>query len=74
VQKRTEFNTDGFEAWVTRTVKDSAGNVIHEDEFYSKYKTVDGITQVGRYPGDPPDGTTIPRSEFHPHNAPPPEG
>ena len=74
VEKRIEFNVDGMEVWVTRTVKDAAGNVIHEDEFHSKYGTINGITQVGRYPGDPPDGTTIPRSEWHPHNPSPPEG
>jgi vancomycin resistance protein YoaR len=67
VEKRTEFNVDGMEVWVTRTVKDAAGNIIHQDEFHSKYGTIDGVTQVGRYPGDPPDGTKIPRSQWHPH-------
>lgn len=65
VKKRIEFNTDGMEVWVTRTVKDAAGNILHEDTFHSKYGTVNGITQVGRYPGDPRDGTTIPASQYH---------
>jgi vancomycin resistance protein YoaR len=74
VEKRVEFNVDGMEVWVTRTVKDAAGTIIHEDEFHSKYGTIDGLTQVGRYPGDPPDGTIIPRSDWHPHNPTPPAG
>ena len=65
VKKRTEFNTDGMDVTVTRTVKDAAGNIIHFDTFKSHYGAVDGITQVGRYPGDPPDGTTIPASQYN---------
>jgi vancomycin resistance protein YoaR len=71
VEKRIEFNVDGLEVWVTRIVKDSSGVIIHQDEFHSKYRTINGITQVGRYPGDPVDGTMIPKSEYHPHNPPP---
>jgi vancomycin resistance protein YoaR len=74
VEKRIEFNVDGMDVTVTRTVKDASGNVIHEDVFHSSYGTINGITQVGRYPGDPPNGTTIPRSEWHPHVPPPPGG
>ncbi len=75
VKKRTEFNVDGMEVWVTRTVKDANGNVIHQDEFHSKYGTINGVTQVGRYPGDPPDGTKIPASQYHPSGpTPPPSG
>ncbi|MDL2334469.1 MAG: VanW family protein, partial [Chloroflexota bacterium] len=65
VKKRTEFNTDGMDVTVTRTVKDAAGNVIHFDTFTSHYGTVNGVTQVGRYPGDPPDGTTIPATQYN---------
>ena len=61
--------------FVTRTVKDANGNVIHQDEFYSNYRTINGMTQVGRYPGDPPDLTIIPASEYHPSGpTPPPSG
>jgi vancomycin resistance protein YoaR len=67
VEKRVEFNVDGLEVWVTRTVKDASGAIIHEDEFHSKYRTINGITEVGRYPDDPPDGTRIPKSEYTPH-------
>jgi vancomycin resistance protein YoaR len=66
-KKRTEFTADGKDVTVTRTVKDSAGNVIHLDTFISHYGTVNGITQVGRYPGDPKDGTIIPADQYHPH-------
>ena len=74
VEKRIEFNVDGMDVTVTRTVKDVNGNIIHEDVFQSNYGTINGITQVGRYPGDPPNDTTIPRSEWHPHTPPPPGG
>ena len=57
---------DAFESSVTRTVKDKNGNVIHKDTFHSKYTSLDGLTLVGRYPEDPPDGTKILASEY-PH-------
>jgi vancomycin resistance protein YoaR len=70
VKKRVEFNVDGLEVWVTRIVRDASGAIIHEDVFHSKYRTINGITQVGRYPGDPPAGTRIPASQYNP----PPSG
>jgi vancomycin resistance protein YoaR len=66
VHKRVEFNSDGMDVSITRTVRDAAGNIIHEDTFNSDYGTVDGLTEVGRYPGDPPDGTVIEASAY-PH-------
>lgn len=57
---------DAFESSVTRVVRDRNGNVIHRDTFHSRYRLLDGLTQVGRYPGDPPDGTKILASEY-PH-------
>lgn len=66
VMKRVEFNVDGMDVSVTRTVRDAAGNVIHEDTFVSDYGTIDGLTEVGRYPGDPPADTIILASEY-PH-------
>ena len=74
VKKRTEFNVDGMDVTVTRTVEDANGNVIHQDTFQSAYKTINGVTQVGRYPGDPPDGTTIPATQYHPPGPTPPPG
>jgi vancomycin resistance protein YoaR len=73
-QQRLEYVRPGFESWVTRTVRDAAGNIIHQETFYSKYKTINGITLVGRYAGDPPAGTRVLRSEFKPTSpAPDPE-
>jgi vancomycin resistance protein YoaR len=66
VKNRVEFNVDGMDVSVTRTVRDAAGNIIHEDTFNSEYGTINGLTEVGRYPGDPPDGTIIPASAY-PH-------
>ncbi len=56
---RIEYAVDGFRAVVVRTVRDSAGNVIHEDTFKSNYDTITGTVLVGRYPGDPPDGRKV---------------
>ena len=70
VQNRVEFVVNGFDSVVTRTVKDANGNVIHHDTFTSNYKTINGLVMVGRYPGDPPDGTTVLASVWkaqHPH-------
>jgi len=57
--ERIEYPIDGFRSWVTRTVRDASGAVIHEDTYYSRYSAIDGITLVGRRPGDPPDGTIV---------------
>ena len=46
-KKRTETPTDGKDVWVTRTVKDSSGRVIHVDRWYSHYVRVDGVLQIG---------------------------
>jgi vancomycin resistance protein YoaR len=56
---RIEYAVDGFDAVVTRTVRDQQGNVIHEDTFKSHYKTITGTVLVGRYPGDPPAGRRV---------------
>ncbi len=51
--KRVEWPADGFDAWVTRTVRDASGAIIHQETFYSHYATVNGLTLVGVAPGDP---------------------
>lgn len=48
VTKRTEYPADGFRSWVTRTVRDSTGEIIHRETYYSNYTAIDGITLVGR--------------------------
>lgn len=55
--KRVEYPADGFRATVVRIVRDADGNVIHRDRYVSNYSRVDGVTLVGRRPGDPPAGT-----------------
>ena len=59
VRSRTEYPTEGFRSWITRTVKDASGKIVHRDTYYSNYAAIDGITLVGRSPGDPPDGTIV---------------
>ncbi len=44
---RVEYPHNGFDAVVTRWVRDADGNLIHEDTWYSHYRTVNGITEVG---------------------------
>jgi len=45
--KRVEYMHDGFDAVVTRWVRDANGNLLHENTWYSHYRTVNGITEVG---------------------------
>jgi vancomycin resistance protein YoaR len=59
VLERVEWATDGFDSWVSRTVLDAHGAVIHNDSFFSAYGKVDGVVKQGRYPADPPAGTRV---------------
>ena len=54
-----EFQVDGFDSTVVRTVRDASGVIIHKDTFKSHYKTITGLVQVGRYEGDPPAGKRV---------------
>ena len=45
--ERVEYLHDGFNAVVTRWVRDANGNILHENTWYSDYRTVNGITEVG---------------------------
>lgn len=56
-RERVEWPVVGYKSVVVRTVRDATGSVIHEDTYFSNYRRIDGITQVGRYPGDPEHGT-----------------
>jgi hypothetical protein len=42
-----EYPHDGFDAVVTRWVRDADGNLIHTDIWTSHYRTVNGITEYG---------------------------
>ena len=54
VRLRVEFPHDGQDVWVTRTVRDSAGTVIHTETYYSHYARITGLTQIGVAPSPPP--------------------
>jgi len=64
-RKKQWDNYDSFSAVVTRTVRSASGSVLHSDTFRSHYKLLNGLTLVGRYPGDPPAGTRILASNYH---------
>ena len=42
-----EYPHNGFDAVVTRWVRDANGNLLHEDTWYSHYRTVNGVTEYG---------------------------
>jgi vancomycin resistance protein YoaR len=54
VRERIEFPVDGKDVWVTRTVTDAAGVVIHQETYYSHYARITGIVEIGIEPGPPP--------------------
>jgi vancomycin resistance protein YoaR len=47
VTKRVEYPVDGKDVWVTRTVRDASGKVIHQETYYSHYSRVNGLTLIG---------------------------
>ncbi|HSJ00343.1 MAG TPA: VanW family protein, partial [Patescibacteria group bacterium] len=56
--RRVEYPHDGFKATVSRTVFGPDGSIIHENTWFSDYRTVNGITLVGpaaAAPEPPPD-------------------
>lgn len=61
--RRVEYPHDGFKVTVSRTVYDANGNVVHQNTWFSDYRTVNGITLVGptaaapEPPGDDEDET-----------------
>ena len=46
-RKQIEYQVDGEDVWVTRTVKDASGTVIHQETLYSHYAEVTGVIQIG---------------------------
>jgi hypothetical protein len=46
-RKRIEYPVNGMQVWVSRTVRDADGTVIHSNTWYSNYKRVNGIVLVG---------------------------
>jgi vancomycin resistance protein YoaR len=47
-RNQIEFAADGKKVWVSRTVRDAKGRIIHQETYFSHYKRVDGIILVGR--------------------------
>ena len=53
--KRVEFPHDGHDVSRTRYVYDADGTLIHQNTYFSSYRTVNGITAVGPTAAAPPD-------------------
>jgi vancomycin resistance protein YoaR len=47
-RSQIEYEAAGFDSWVTRTVRDRSGKIIHRDTYFSHYARVVGIILVGR--------------------------
>ncbi len=45
--RRVEYPHDGFQSTVSRTVYGPGGEVVHQNTWFSNYRTVNGITLVG---------------------------
>ena len=73
-RKQIEYPVEGKKVWVTRTVRDASGSVIHEDTWYSDYKRVDGIILVGTGGAtSQPSASPTPAPSAAPTPAPTPE-
>jgi hypothetical protein len=58
--RRVEYPHDGHDVSRTRYVYDAAGNLIHQNTWFSSYRTVNGITAVGPRPAAPPPPASTP--------------
>ncbi len=47
VRKQIEWPVEGKDVWVTRTVRDASGAIIHRQTYYSHYARITGIILVG---------------------------
>ncbi|MCI0345346.1 MAG: VanW family protein [Chloroflexi bacterium] len=57
---RLEWPHDGQDVWVTRVVRDAAGNLVHKETHYSHYARITGVTQVGVAPEPAPTPSPTP--------------
>ncbi|HSG85058.1 MAG TPA: VanW family protein [Candidatus Limnocylindrales bacterium] len=69
-RKTEEYPHDGKKVWVTRTVRDASGAIIHQETWYSHYKPVDGVILVGASSSGGSGGGSSP-SPAPPSPAPP---
>jgi vancomycin resistance protein YoaR len=70
-RKRVEYMHNGFDAVVSRTVRDADGAVLHGDTWVSHYRTVNGITEVGPAPAATPTPTASPQPSSPPPSSSP---
>jgi vancomycin resistance protein YoaR len=52
--RRVQEPYNGFDAVVNRTVRDASGEVIHADRWFSAYRTVNAVIEVGPTAAAPP--------------------
>lgn len=57
-RQRIEYPVDGMRVWVSRTVRDADGALLHEDTWFSDYRRVNGIVLVGMDPAAPDPSPT----------------
>jgi vancomycin resistance protein YoaR len=71
-RKQIEYPVAGRKVWVTRTVRNAAGAIIHQETYYSNYKRIDGIILVGRGSDGGPSPTPSPAPTASPKPTPAP--
>lgn len=71
-RERIEYPVNGMQVWVTRTVLDAAGAVIHRNTWHSNYRRVNGIVLVGVATTEPPPPTPLPTPTPAPDPSPMP--
>ncbi len=47
VTNRIEWPVDGKDVWVTRTVRNASGAIVHRETFFSHYHAMVGVLQIG---------------------------
>jgi vancomycin resistance protein YoaR len=57
-RRQIEYPVAGKDVWVTRTVRNAEGAIIHQETFYSHYSRIDGIILVGKGSSGGGGGTT----------------
>ncbi|MEO7663921.1 MAG: VanW family protein [Candidatus Limnocylindrales bacterium] len=57
VRERVEYPVDGKDVWVTRTVRDASGAIVHQETYYSHYSRITGILRIGIAPDPTPTPT-----------------
>ncbi len=71
VKDRVEYPVDGKDVWVTRTVRDAAGTILHEETYYSHYARITGILNIGAPATPAPTPTPTPAPTPPPATASP---